>query len=82
MVANWDEIDAEFSSIIRPVHLRLCSVETEPAEATNTFWSLLRALLERSVEKQGSRANKSVLHHSRKIEKVTERLKTIKKKTW
>ena len=80
VAASWDEIHAGFSSIIRPVHLRLCSVETEPAEAVNTFSALLRALFEWYVKKEGSRANKSVLHCSRKIEKVTERLKNIKKK--
>ena len=35
VATNWDEIDAEFSSIIGPVHLRFCSGETEPAEAAN-----------------------------------------------
>ena len=48
-VANWDKVDAEFSSIIGPVHFRLRFGETEPTEAANTYLSQ-RAQLERSVE--------------------------------
>ena len=46
MAVNWDIIDAEFSSIIGPVHFRLCSGETHPAEAAYTIAILLRAHLE------------------------------------
>ena len=78
VAVNWDEIDAEFSSIIRPVHLRLCSGETEPAEAADTFGILLRAHLERFTDQDSSTSNRSVLHRTRKIEKVTERLRILK----
>lgn len=38
----WDFIDAEFSSIITPVHQRLSSDELKPAEAATIFSSLLK----------------------------------------
>ena len=76
---SWDEIDAEFSSIIGPVHLRLCSGETKPAEAADTFAILLRAHLERFLDRESPTSNRSILHRSRRIEKVTEKLKIVKK---
>ena len=44
---SWDEIDAEFSSIIGPVHIGLCPGETDPPEAADTFAILLSAHLAR-----------------------------------
>ena len=82
VATSWDEIDAEFSSIIGPVHLRLCSGETKPAEAADTFAILLRAHLERFLDRERPTmptSNRSMLHRSRRIEKVTEKLKIVKK---
>ena len=79
VAVNWDIIDAEFSLIIGPVHFRLCSGETDPAETANTFAILLRAHLERFCDQDSSTPNRSVFHRSRRIEKVTERLKMVKK---
>ena len=77
---SWDEIDAEFSSIIAPIHYRLCSGETEPVEAANTFSILLRAHLERFEEpKSATNGNKQLIHRTRRIEKVTEKLRNLKK---
>ena len=74
---NWDEIDA---FIIAPVHFRICSGETEPAEAANTFSILLRAHLESFGEpKPAVKGTKQLIRCTRKIEKVTERLHNLKK---
>ena len=76
----WDEVDAEFASIIAPVHFRLCSGEVQPIEAANIFATLLRAHLERFEELNVAiSGNKQLIHRTRKIEKVTERLKILKK---
>ena len=64
VATSWDEIDAEFSSIIGPVHLRLCSGETKPAEAADTFAILLRAHLEHFLGGESPTSNRSILHHS------------------
>ena len=72
VAVNWDIIDAEFSPIIGSVHFRLCSGETDPAEAADPFAILLRVHLERFYDKDSPTPNRSVLHRSRRIEKVTE----------
>lgn len=46
VATSWEEIDAQFSSVTRPVHLRLCSEKLDPAEATDTFAFTLRVHLE------------------------------------
>ena len=42
---DWDLTDAQFSSIISPVHNRLSSGEVPPIEAASIFASLLNAYL-------------------------------------
>ena len=77
LVPHWDETDAELSTII---HFRLCSGETEQAEAANTFSILLRVHLERFGEpKPAVKGNKQLIHRTRKIERVTKRLHNLRK---
>ena len=77
-VVDWIVIDPEFSAIIGPVHFRLCSGEINTTEAANIFQSLLKAHLERFLEPSGPGTSCNLMHRTRKIEKVTGRLKAIK----
>ena len=76
-----DFIDAEFSSIISPVHNRLSSGEVQPRKAASIFASLLSAHLEcheilpRSPP-CGTKPS-APIHRTRRIEKVVERIKQL-----
>ena len=80
----WDLIDAEFSSIISPVYSRLSSGEVRPKEAACIFASLLNAHLERHEilplnPPSGTKpsAPPALVHRTRKIEKVVEKMKQL-----
>ena len=77
----WDFIDAEFSSIISPVHNHLSSGEMQPREAASIFASLLNAHLERHKilprSSPGGTKPSAPIRRTRKIEKVVERMKQL-----
>ena len=77
----WDLMDAEFLSIISPVHSRLSSGEVRPREAAYIFVSLLNAHLERHEILPPSSLSaaklSTPLHRTRRIEKVVERMKQL-----
>jgi len=65
-IYTWEFIDAEFSSIITLIHLRLSSGEVEPVEAASIFLTLLSAHVERFEQMpQTSNAANTILHRSR-----------------
>ena len=81
VTANWTLIDAEFDSVIRPVHHRLSVGEICPSEAAEIFTSLLRAHLERYLDIQTETGNgRPLLHRTRRIETTVSNLRTTKNK--
>lgn len=84
---HWDTIDAEFRSILYLTSACLASDDISPTEAGDTFVSLFRAHLERyDILKQSDNSKVTeVVRRSRRMEKVTERLRRLKntqKKMW
>ena len=77
---HWDVIDAEFRSILYSTSIRLASDEISPTEAGDTFVSLFRAHLERYDILKNSDNGKvtEVVRRSRRMEKVSERLRRLK----
>ena len=77
----WDFIDAEFSSIISPVHNRLSSGEVQPRKVAFNIASLLNAHLERHKILPRSppcgMKPSAPIHRTRRIEKVVERMKQL-----
>ena len=75
----WDLIDAEFTSIISPVHNRLSSGEELPIEAASIFAFLLNTHLERHeilpVRPSNRAKPPDLLHRTRRIEKVVKGMK-------
>ena len=77
---SWPFVDAEFASVIAPVHSRLSSGELEPKDAADTFAALLTAHLERFELPSAncpSSPPRSLVHRSRKIEKVVDTMRSM-----
>ena len=80
----WTTIDAEFSAIIAPVHLRLATDDLQPSEAATVFTSLLRDHLEshdqlpRMRLDTGQEKRVSMVHRTRKIKRIVVHLKDTK----
>ena len=77
---SWPFVDAEFASVIAPVHSRLSSGELEPKDAADTFAALLTAHLERFELPSAncpSSPPTSLVHRSRKIEKVVDTMRSM-----
>ena len=63
LIYTWEFIDAEFSSIITLIYLRLSLGEVEPAEAASIFSTLLSAHVECFEQMpQTSNAANTILH--------------------
>ncbi len=76
---SWDYLDAEFRSVITPVHSRLCQDDLTPSEAAVTFSSLLKAHLERFKKlPEDQHGNTHLLHRTRRIERISENLRKTK----
>lgn len=79
---NWESIDAEFRSLIRPTSLSLNSEDLAPSEAGENFGILLKAHLDsHGVTKgkvQRSGISSSMLRRTRRIERVAEHLRLTK----
>ena len=77
-VTDWNFVDAEFRTVLLPVHLRLSSGEISPGESGNTFSILLKAHLERFEVSDQPESSQALTHRSRRVEKLAENLRKEK----